>query len=82
MFDGSAIEGFVRVEESDTVSVSGFADIPDLSVASSAGQSARLICDVYRPNHTPFEGDSRYVLKKVLEKSTRHGLSVQCRARM
>ena len=69
MFDGSAIEGFVRVEESDMYLY------PDLDTFAiypwrpQQGKVARLICDVYCPDGTPFEGDPRYVLKRVLKKA-------------
>lgn len=76
MFDGSAIEGYARIEESDmnlcpdldTFSVFPWSD-PDL-------REARLICDVYYPNGQPFVGDPRYVLKKVLQEAESMGYSV------
>ena len=66
--DGSSIEGFARIHESDMYLV------PDLATYAlvpwrndvDAGRVARLICDVYTPNHEPFEGDPRQILKKVL----------------
>ncbi len=67
MFDGSSIEGFVRVEESDMCLY------PDLSTMAifpwrpQQGKVARLICDVYRPSGEPFEGDPRYVLKRAVK---------------
>lgn len=67
MFDGSSIDGFVRIEESDMYLY------PDLDTfvilpwtTSGEGTVAKIICDVYRPDGTPFEGDPRYVLKKML----------------
>lgn len=64
MFDGSSIEGFVRVEESDMVLR------PDLSTfvvfpwGDPENAVARVICDVYTADDRPFEGDPRYVLKR------------------
>lgn len=66
MFDGSSIEGFVRIEESDMYLY------PDLDTwvvfpwTSEKGKVARLICDVYNADGTPFAGDPRGVLKRVL----------------
>ena len=68
MFDGSSIKGFVRVEESDMFLApdpSTFAIFPWRS--NSRGSTARMICDVYRPDGTPFDGCPRNVLKKVLK---------------
>ena len=69
MFDGSSIEGFVRIEESDMYL---YPD-PDTFVVfpwrPQQGKVARLICDVYRPDGTAFEGDPRYVLKTVIKEA-------------
>ena len=67
MFDGSSIEGFVRIEESDMYLY------PDLSTwmifpwESDHGKVARLICDIYNPDGTPFAGDPRGNLKRSLK---------------
>lgn len=67
MFDGSSIEGFVRIEESDMYLY------PDLSTwmifpwESAHGKVARLICDIYNPDGTPFAGDPRGNLKRALK---------------
>lgn len=69
MFDGSSIEGFVRIEESDMYL------FPDLDTwvvfpwGTEFGKVARLICDVYMPDGKPFEGDPRYILKKVMKEA-------------
>src|SRR3954465_1316206 len=69
MFDGSSIEGFVRIEESDMLLS------PDLSTfrlfpwGPAAARVARLICDIQRPDGTPFPGDPRAVLKRVIGKA-------------
>lgn len=69
MFDGSSIQGFVRIDEADMYLY------PDLSTwlileweQVPEGKVARLICDVYTTDHVPFEGDPRYILKKNLDK--------------
>lgn len=67
MFDGSSIEGFVRIEESDMYlrpDPSSFVIFP---WRPQNGKVARLICDVYNPNGTPFEGDPRHALKRALK---------------
>jgi len=67
-FDGSSIEGFARIQESDMVlrpDLSTFSLLPWRSKDGS--NEARLICDVYLPNGKPFEGDPRYVLRRQLD---------------
>ena len=76
MFDGSSIEGFVRIEESDMYlkpDLSTFALIP---WQSEYGNVARLICDVYNPDGTPFEGCPRYTLKKVIKEAEKMGFTM------
>lgn len=73
MFDGSAIEGFVRVEESDMYLYPDLDTFEIFPWRPQQGKVARLICDVYWPNKTPFEGDPRYVLKKVLKEAEEMG---------
>lgn len=75
MFDGSSIEGFVRIEESDHVSLSRSRQLRHLPVVWGRGTAARLICDVYKPDGTPFEGDPRGLLKKVLRQAEEMGFS-------
>ncbi|WP_027724505.1 type I glutamate--ammonia ligase [Tuberibacillus calidus] len=75
MFDGSSIEGFVRIEESDMYLY------PDLDTwvvfpwTSGKGKVARLICDIYNADGTPFEGDPRYILKRQVEEMKRLGFT-------
>src|SRR5699024_11883015 len=71
MFDGSSIEGFVRIEESDMYLYPDLNTFEILPWRPQHGRVARFMCDVYRPEGIPFEGDSRHVLKKVDRKSTR-----------
>ncbi len=69
MFDGSSIEGFVRIEESDMY----LRPDPDTFVIfpwrPQSGRVARMICDIYNPDGTPFEGDPRYILKKAIKEA-------------
>ncbi|MDE7015047.1 MAG: glutamine synthetase, partial [Kineothrix sp.] len=56
MFDGSSIEGFVRIEESDMYLYPDFNTLQIFPWRPQRGKVARLICDIYRPNGNPFEG--------------------------
>lgn len=75
MFDGSSIEGFVRIEESDMYLH------PDLDTwmifpwESEHGKVARLICDIYNPDGTPFAGDPRGNLKRALADMEKAGFT-------
>lgn len=73
IFDGSSIEGFVRIEESDMYLYPDLDTFQIFPWRPQQGKVARLICDVYRPNRTPFEGDPRYILKKVTKKAKEMG---------
>lgn len=75
MIDGSSIEGFVRIEESDMYlhpDINTFAILP---WRPQQGRVCRFICDVYKPDGTPFEGSPRYILKKQLERAAKLGFS-------
>lgn len=75
MFDGSSIEGFVRIEESDMYLY------PDLDTwlimpwSFEDGKVARLICDVYSTDGSPFAGDPRGILRKVLKEAEEMGFT-------
>ena len=77
-FDGSSIEGFVRIQESDMRLVpdpSTFAVLPWRTDDQDA--AGRMICDVINTSTgEPFEGDPRYVLKQALERAEEHGFEV------
>lgn len=75
MFDGSAIEGFVRIEESDMYLYPDLDTFEIFPWRPQQGKVARFICDVYRTNQTPFEGDPRFVLKKVIQEAKDMGYS-------
>ena len=77
MFDGSSIDGFVRIEESDMFlrpDVNTFTVFP---WRPQSGRVGRLICDVYRPDGTPFEGDPRYILKKAIANAAAAGYELK-----
>jgi glutamine synthetase len=70
-FDGSSIEGFARIDESDMVAM------PDPDTwqllpwnPPEHRATARMFCDILKPGGEPFEGDPRYVLKRNLKKAT------------
>jgi len=67
MFDGSSIEGFVRIEESDMYLRPDFNTFVIFPWTAEKGKVARLICDIARPDGSPFEGDPRSNLKRVLK---------------
>ncbi len=77
-FDGSSINGFVRIQESDMRLVPDpdtFAVLPWRD--KEDGGAARLICDVYNTSTgEPFEGDPRYILKQAIEGAEEHGYTV------
>ena len=73
MFDGSAIEGFARVEESDMYLHPDLNTFEIFPWRPQQGKVARLICDVYKPDGTPYESDPRYILKKVMDEAKEMG---------
>jgi glutamine synthetase len=68
MFDGSSIEGFSRIEESDMLLVPDLDSYVILPFGGEHGQEARLICDVYNADRTPFDGCPRLALKRVIKR--------------
>ena len=76
MFDGSSIEGFVRIEESDMILKPQLDSFNIFPWRPQQGKVARLICDVYRPDNIPFEGDPRNVLKKVIDEAKSLGYTM------
>ncbi len=73
IFDGSAIEGFVRVEESDMYLHPDLDTFAILPWRPQQGKVARFMCDVYGVDGKPFVGDPRYVLKRVLQEADEMG---------
>lgn len=73
MFDGSSIEGFVGIEESDMCLYPDLSTLEIFPWRPQQGKVARMICDVYRPDGTPFEGDPRYVLKRAVNAAKEMG---------
>jgi glutamine synthetase len=77
-FDGSSIEGFVRIEESDLVAMPDLKTFRILPWTVNDEKVALFICDVLKPDGTPFVGDPRYVLRRVLAKAAEKGWSFFC----
>ncbi|MGQ9825188.1 MAG: type I glutamate--ammonia ligase [Desulfotomaculales bacterium] len=73
MFDGSSIEGFVRIEESDMYLRPDPATFVVFPWRPRDGAVARLICDIYTADGEPFAGDPRYVLKRALGRAKEMG---------
>ena len=69
MFDGSSVEGFVRVEASDLYLCPDLDTFEIFPWRPQDGKVARFLCDIRRQDGAPFEGDSRYILKKVIEEA-------------
>ena len=69
MIDGSSIEGFVRIQESDQYLYPDLSSFQVLPWRPQYGKVARFICDVHNPDGTPFVGDPRGVLQRVLKKA-------------
>jgi glutamine synthetase len=73
-FDGSAIEGFARIQEADMVAMPDPATFQTIPWRSES-QVARLFCDIYDPDGTPSDGDPRHVLKRQLDKAAELGFT-------
>lgn len=76
MFDGSSIEGFVRIEESDMYLYPDPNTFMIYPWSSRCGKVARIICDVYTTDNVPFDGGPRYILKKVIKESSDMGFKL------
>ncbi|UCH42998.1 MAG: glutamine synthetase [Dehalococcoidales bacterium] len=72
-FDGSSIEGFARIDESDMVAFPDPATFQVLPWSLPQHPVARMFCDVLKPGGEAFEGDPRYILKRNLQRATDQG---------
>ncbi|MDY6965793.1 MAG: glutamine synthetase family protein [Halobacteriota archaeon] len=66
-FDGSSIQGFARIDESDMIAKPDLGTFNMLPWRPKEYAVARMFCDILNPDGTPYEGDPRYVLKRNLE---------------
>lgn len=69
-FDGSSIEGFARIDESDMIARPDPTTFQIIPWRPKESGVARMICDIYRPDGRPFEGDPRYVLRQQLKRAS------------
>ena len=76
MFDGSSIEGFVRIEESDMLLAPDFATFQIFPWSDEQSRVARLICDINTPDGEPFAGDPRGVLKRQIARAAEMGFAM------
>jgi glutamine synthetase len=76
MFDGSSIEGFVRIEESDMLLKPDLGTFRILPYEDEGGRVARLLCDIYTPDEEPFVGCPRITLKRQLERARKLGFQM------
>jgi glutamine synthetase len=76
MFDGSSIEGFVRIEESDMLLAPDLGTFQIFPWGDEKNRVARVICDINTPDGNPFPGDPRGVLKKILARADKLGYAM------
>ena len=74
-FDGSSIHGFARIDESDMIARPDPTTFAILPWRPKESQVARMFCDIYEPDGTPYKGDPRYILKLNLEKASKKGFT-------
>jgi glutamine synthetase len=74
-FDGSSVEGFARIAESDMYLVPDLDSFAVIPWEQASGPTARFVCDVFTPDAEPFEGDPRQVLKRALDEAEQMGLT-------
>jgi glutamine synthetase len=77
LFDGSSIEGFARIEESDMLLKPDFKTFRIFPWSNHEGRIGRLICDIMNPDGSPFEGCPRQTLKRICEKAEKMGFEMQ-----
>jgi glutamine synthetase len=77
LFDGSSIEGFARIEESDMLLRPDLETFRIFPWNNNEGKIARVICDIMNPDGSPFEGCPRQTLKKVCDKAEKMGFVMQ-----
>ncbi|MEW6442831.1 MAG: glutamine synthetase family protein [bacterium] len=72
-FDGSSIQGFARIEESDMVAIPDPTTFQLLPWRPQDQPSGRMFCDILNPDGKPYDGDPRYVLKRMLKRTAERG---------
>lgn len=74
-FDGSSIKGFARIDESDMIAVPDPKTFTILPWRPKEKSVARMICDIYEPDGTPYKGDPRYALKRAIDRMKEAGFT-------
>lgn len=74
-FDGSSIKGFARIDESDMVAIPDPSTFTLLPWRPKEKAVARMFCDIYNPDGTPYQGDPRFALKRALERMKSMGFT-------
>lgn len=72
-FDGSSIKGFARIDESDMIALPDPTTFTILPYRPKEKAVAGMLCDIFNTDKTPYQGDSRYILKKTVDKATKKG---------
>lgn len=72
-FDGSSVEGFVRIEESDLLAKPDPETFHLIPWKNNSSRTARMFCDILNPDQTPYKGDPRFILKQALERTKNKG---------
>jgi glutamine synthetase len=74
-FDGSTLQGFIRADEREMIALPDVSTFKILPWRPQQDSVARMICDIHQIDMTPYEGDSRYILKQNLKKAAARGLT-------
>ncbi len=74
-FDGSSVEGFARIYESDLIAVPDVSTFQLLPWKVDGQTAGRMICNIQNPDRTPYEGDPRWVLRRALERAKQEGFA-------
>src|ERR1700742_4969478 len=72
-FDGSSITGFNAIEESDMIAMPDASTFAELPWRPDEAGVARMFCDILTPEHTPYEGDPRHVLRRAVQRAEQMG---------
>ena len=75
-FDGSSIQGFARIDESDMIAKPDPSTFALLPWRPKEKAVARMFCDIYEPDGSPYKGDPRYIFKLNLEKAQKKGFTL------
>src|SRR4030042_723093 len=74
-FDGATLQGFIRGDEREMIALPDVSTFKILPWRPKEDSVARMFCDIYQMDMTPYEGDSRYILKKNLQKAAAKGIT-------